>query len=48
MSLEDDDASNLLEFTPISSNQHVQKAIQNSPITRVDGSVNVSLKTIIE
>ena len=48
MSLEDDDASNLLELTPISSNQHVKKAIQNSAITRFDGSVNVSLKTLTE
>ena len=48
MSPEDDDASNLLELTPVSSNQHVKQAIQNSPITRVDGSDNVSLKTLIE
>ena len=38
----------LPELTPISSNQHVQKANQNSTITIVDSSVNVSLKTLIE
>ena len=48
MSLEDDDTCNLLELTPISSNQHVKKAIQNSAITTVDSSVNVSSKTLIE
>ena len=48
MSLEDDDTSNLPELTPISSNQHAKKAIQNSAITTVDSSVNVSLKTLIE
>ena len=48
MSLEDDDASNLPELTPISLNQHVKKTIQNSAITTVDSSVNVSLKTLIE
>ena len=35
MSQEDDDTSNLPELTPISSNQHVKKAIQNSAITTV-------------
>ena len=48
MSLEDDDTSNLPELTPISLNQHVKKAIQNSAITTVDSPVNVSLKTLIE
>ena len=48
MSLEDDDTSNLPELTPISSNQHVKKVVQNSAITTVDSSVNVSLKTLIE
>ena len=48
MSLEDDGTSNLPGLTPISSNQHVKKAIQNSTITTVDSSVNVRLKTIIE
>ena len=48
MSLEDDDTSNLLEVTPISSNQYVQKSIQNSTIATVDSSVNVSLKTLVE
>ena len=48
MSLEDDDTSNLPELTPISSNQHVKKSIQNSTITTVDSSVNVRLKTLIE
>ena len=48
MSLEDDGTSNLPELTPISSNQHVQKGIQNSTITTVHSSVNVSLKTLIE
>ena len=48
MSLEDDDTSNLPELTPISSNQHVKKAIQNSSITTVDSSVNISLKALIE
>ena len=43
-----DDTSNLPELTLISSNQHVKKAIQNSTITTVDSSVNVSLKTLIE
>ena len=38
----------LPELTPISSNQHVQKANQNSIITIVDSSVNVNLKTLIE
>ena len=47
MSLEDDDTSNLPELTPTSSNQRVQKTIQNSAITKVDSSVNVSLKTFI-
>ena len=48
MSIEDSDTSNLPELTPISSNQHVNKAIQNSTITIVESSVNVSLKTLIE
>ena len=48
MSLEDDDTSNLPELTPVSSNQCAQKAIQNSTITTVGSSVNVSLKTLIE
>ena len=48
MSLVDDDTSKLPELTPISSNQHVKKAIQNSAITTVDSSVNVSSKTLIE
>ena len=47
MSLEDDDTSNLSELTPISSNQHVKKAVQNSAVTTVDSSVNVSLKTLM-
>ena len=38
MSLEDDGTSNLPELTPISSNQHVQKGIQNSTITTVHTS----------
>ena len=42
MSLEDDGTSNLPEFTPISSNQFIQQTIQNSTITTVDDSVNVS------
>ena len=48
MSLEGDDASNLIELTPISSNQRVQKAIEKSIITIVDSSVDVSLKTLIK
>ena len=48
MCLEDDDTSNLPELTPISSNQHVKKVVQNSAITTVDSSVNVSLKTLTE
>ena len=49
MSLEDDDGNdNLPGLTPISSNQHVKKSIQNSAITTVDSSVNVNLKTFIE
>ena len=48
MSLVDDDTSNLLELTPINSNQNVQKTILNSTITTVDGSVNVILKTLIK
>ena len=48
MSQEDDDTSNLPELTPISSNQHVKKAIQNSAITTVDSSVTVSLKRLTE
>ena len=47
MSLEDDDTSNLSELTPISSNQHVKKAVQNSAVTTVDSSVNVSLKILM-
>ena len=47
MSLENDDTNNLPEFAPISSNQRVQKTIQNSSIASVDSSVNVNLKTII-
>ena len=47
MSLEDDDTSNLPELTPISSDQDFKKDIQNSAITTVDSSVNVSLKTLI-
>ena len=47
MSLEDDDTSNLSELTPISSNQHAKKAVQNSAVTTVDSSVNVSLKTLM-
>ena len=48
MCLEDDDTSNLPELTPISLNQHVKKVVQNSSITTVDSSVNVSLKALIE
>ena len=48
MSLEDDNTSTLPELPPISSNQHVKKSIQNSALTTVDSSVNVSLKTLIE
>ena len=48
MSLEDDDTSNLPQVTPISSHQHLKKAIENSTITTVDSSDNVSLKTIVE
>ena len=48
MSQEDDDTSNLPELTPISSNQHVKKAIQNSAISTVDSSVTVSLKRLTE
>ena len=48
MSLEDDNTSTLTELPPISSNQHVKKSIQNSALTTVDSSVNVSLKTLIE
>ena len=48
MSLEGDDTSNLIELTPISSNQRVQKAIEKSIITIVDSSVDVSLKTLIK
>ena len=48
MSQEDDDTSNLPELTPISSNQHVKKTIQNSAITTVDSSVTVSLKRLTE
>ena len=44
----DGDTSNLPELTPTSSNQHVKKTIQNSFITTVDSSVNVSLKILIE
>ena len=48
MSLEDDDPGNLLELIPISSNQHVKSAIQNSTIITVDSSANVGLKTFIK
>ena len=48
MSLEDGGTSNLRELTPINSNQHVKKAIQNSTITTVGSSVNVSFKSLIE
>ena len=48
MSQEDDDTSNLPELTPVSSNQHVKKAIQNSAISTVDSSVTVSLKRLTE
>ena len=48
MSLEDDNTSNLPKLTSISSNQPAQKAIQNSTITTVDISVNVSLKTLTD
>ena len=48
MSLQDDDTSNLPELTPISSNQHIKKSVQNSAITTVDSSVNISLKTLTE
>ena len=48
MYLEHDDTSNLPELTPISSNQHVKKVLQNSAITTVDSFVNVSLKILIE
>ena len=48
MSLKDDGTSNLPELTPISSNQHVKKATQDSFITIVDSSVNVRLKTLTE
>ena len=48
MSLEGDDTSNLIELTPISSNQRVQKAIEKSIIKTVDSSVDVSLKTLIK
>ena len=39
---------NLPELTPISSNQHVKKIVQDSAITTVDSSGNVSLKTLTE
>ena len=48
MSLEDDDPGNLLELIPISLNQHVKSAIQNSTIITVDSSANVGLKTFIK
>ena len=48
MSLEDDDTSNLPEFTPICSNQHVKKAVQNSAMRKVDSSADINLKTLIE
>ena len=48
MSLQDDDTSSLPELTPISSNQHIKKSVQNSAITTVDSSVNISLKTLTE
>ena len=47
MSLEDD-TGNFSWLTPISSNQRVQKTIQNSTITTIDSSVNISLKTLTE
>ena len=36
MSLKDDETSNLLQLTQITSNQRVQKTIQNSTIKTVD------------
>ena len=48
MSLKDDETSNLPGLTPFNSNQRFQKTIQNSTITTVDSSVNVSLKALIE
>ena len=48
MYLEDNDTSNLRELTPITSNQHVKKVLQNSATTTVDSFVNVSLKILIE
>ena len=48
MSLEDDDPGNLPELIPISSNQHVKNAIQNSTIITVDSSANVGLKAFIK
>ena len=48
MSLEDDDTSNLPEFTTINSNQRVQKTLRNSTITTADNYFNVSLKTLIK
>ena len=48
MYLEDDDTSNLPELTPISSNQHVKKAVQNSVMRKVDSSADINLKTLIE
>ena len=48
MSLEDDNTSNSPELTPVSSNLHAQKAIQNSTMKTVDNFVNVNLKTLIE
>ena len=47
MSLEDD-TGHFSWLTPISSNQRVQKTIQNSTITAIDSSVNISLKTLTE
>ena len=44
MSPEDDDISNLPEFIPIGLNQHVKKVVQNSPIIKVDTSINVTLR----
>ena len=48
MSLEDNDTSNLPKLTPISSNQHVKQAVQNSTMRTVDSSADKSLKTLIE
>ena len=48
MSLEDDNTSNLPEATPIGSNQHIKKAVQNSAVTKAGNSFKVSLNTIIK